>query len=290
MSCIQSRSSLGTGLAALLLGLAVNGSAFGHAGIHKQIDRLGALINDSPDDPELYLQRAETYRIHGAWEEALRDYRVALAHGGDAGQVETGRGRLYAERGSYDDALSHLDKAILLEADNVRALVTRAEVMRATGQPLAAAADYTRAIAQFDPPHKPLPEYYLERAHSYEAAGTRHLDKALSGLDEGIATLGPVPTLTIYAVELEARLGRTDAALARLDRMLEQAQRRESLLLNRAEVLLRAGRRDEARHDLLAAEAAIAGLPASRRQTWLMDSLLADIRARLAALDTTDAP
>jgi tetratricopeptide (TPR) repeat protein len=285
-------SSLKTHLALLLLlpGLAIPFYAFGHAGLHEEIDRLSELIRDNPDDAQLYLQRGDAFRVHGDLDAARADYRAALKQGADAGLAETGLGRACAAQGRYKDALRHLDRALSHRPGDVRALVTRASILRVTGKPLAAAADYTRAIRQFIPPRKPLPEYYLERARSYEAAGVPHLEQALSGLEDGIAVFGPVPTLVLYAIDLEARLGRNAAALARLDGMLAHAQRKESLLVKRADILLQANRFAEARDDLLAAEAAIAELSPQRRQTRLVKSLEADIRARMATLEPQVSP
>ncbi|MEZ5542131.1 MAG: tetratricopeptide repeat protein [Pseudomonadota bacterium] len=274
----------------ILLLLTLPYRAFAHAGLHEEIDRLSVLIRANPVDASLYLQRGEAYRVHGDRDAALADFHAALEQGADAGQAETGLGRVYADQGEYGNALRHLDQALALRPGAVRALVARAGILRATGRPLAAAADYTRAILQFAPPRKPLPEYYLERARSYEAAGKMHLEAALRGLEDGIAVLGPVPTLVLYAAELEARLGRTDAALARLDGMLASAQRSESLLVKRADILLQAERFAAARDDLLAAQAAIAELPLQRRHSRLVQSLEAGIRTRLATLEQRVSP
>jgi len=285
-------SSLRTRLALLLLvpGLAIPVHAFGHAGLHEEIGRLSELIRDNLDDARLYLQRGDAYRVHGDRDAALADYRAALKQGADAGLAETGMGRTYAGQGEYQDALHHLGRALSHRPGDVRALVTRADILRETAKPLAAAADYTRAIRQFAPPRKPLPEYYLERARSYEAAGVPHLEKALSGLEDGITVVGPVPTLVLYAIDLEVRLGRYAAALARLDGMLAHAQRKESLLVKRADILLQANRFAEARDDLLAAQAAIAELSPQRRQTRLVKSLEAGIRVRMATLEPQVSP
>jgi tetratricopeptide (TPR) repeat protein len=190
----------------------------------------------------------------------------------------------------YKQALEHLNRALARQPDNVRALITRAAAYRATGKPLAAAADYTRAIRQFHPPDKPLPEYYLERARTYVEAGDGYLGKAVQGLDEGLGVLGNIQTLELYAVELEARRGNVDAALERLDNILAYSPRKESLLAQRGEILLAVNRNAEAKQDFLAAQAAIAALPPARRHTPLVETLQADIAARLASLNGQKQP
>src|SRR2546428_756963 len=81
-------------------------------------------------------------------------------------------------------------------------LVLPARVLTRLGQHVAAAADFTRAIAH-EP--DPLPEHYLERAQALAAEGEGHLDEALGGLDEGIQKLGPLVVLELLAIDLELR-------------------------------------------------------------------------------------
>jgi hypothetical protein len=77
---------------------------------------------------------------------------------------------------------------------------------RALDEPLAAAADYSRAIGQFSENVTPLPEYYLERARAFTAAGDATIDAALQGL-------GQLQTLALYDAELEKKRGNYNAAL-----------------------------------------------------------------------------
>ena len=46
-------------------------------------------------------------------------------------------------------------------------------------------------------------EHYYERARALMAAGSEQTDAALKTLDGGLAKLGKVPTLGLYAIQLE---------------------------------------------------------------------------------------
>jgi predicted negative regulator of RcsB-dependent stress response len=82
-----------------------------------------------------------------------------------------------------------------------------------------------------------------------------------------------VITLQLYAIELETELGRHDAALARLTRIAAGANRQETWLVRRGEILESAGRTNEAQVAYAAALDAIEALPTSRRSSRAMQEL-----------------
>jgi predicted negative regulator of RcsB-dependent stress response len=108
---------------------------------------------------------------------------------------------------------------------------------------------------------------------------------ALRGLDEGIAVLGALPTLQLYAIELELTIGRTDSALARLDSVsVQQSHRPEAWLARRGEILEQGGRVDEARAATEKALAAIAALSPRHHNTRATLELEARLRRTLDRL------
>ena len=125
---------------------------------------------------------------------------------------------------------------------------------------------------------------YLERAKALAAAGDSRIDEALGGLDEGIERLGPIVTLALYAVELELRKNRYDAALKRLDAVMSQSARKERWLLRRGEILEEAGRIDEAREAYTRALEAIETISAHRRSTRAVEEIELKVRTSLVRL------
>ena len=134
-------------------------STFAHAGVDEEIQALTLQIQQDPSNPQGYVQRGDLYRIHQDWDRALADFRKARLLDTLDAAAELGLGRTLLEQGSPQQALAHLNRALARQPGDVRALVTRAKTYSALGDPLAAAADYSRAIEQFSAPAKPLPEY-----------------------------------------------------------------------------------------------------------------------------------
>src|SRR5206468_8109047 len=103
---------------------------------------------------------------------------------------------------------------------------------------------------------------------------------ALRSLEEGIKKIGPIVTLQLFAIDLEVKQKRYDAALTRLEQISAQFPRKETWLARRGEILQQAGRDKEARDAFRDALKAISILPAPRRQVPAM----LELEKRLQAL------
>jgi tetratricopeptide (TPR) repeat protein len=255
-----------------------------HTGISGQIDDVTARIRDEPEVPGLYLRRGALHRINGHWSEAMADFHQARQLDPDNVAADLGMGRTRLDQGLYEDAIEHLNRALARQAGNVRGLVTRARAFRLIGEPLAAAADYKHAITAFKEPDKPLPEYYLGCARALESAGATHIPAAVQALDDGIGRLGHIRALEDYAIELERKRKNYNAALLRLDRIIDRSVRKEALLTKRGEILMEADQPAVAEADFAAAREAIDALPAQRRNTRTMKQLRKDIDSRMHSL------
>ena len=87
--------------------------------------------------------------------------------------------------------------------------------------------------------------------------------------------------LELLAIDLELRKKNYDAALARLEQIAAQSQRKEEWLVRRGEILEQAGRAEEAHAAFMQAQAAIESLPPAIGQTTAMTELEARLRAAL---------
>lgn len=249
---------------AVLASAALARAAFAHGDLHEQIVGVTAQIQKSPDSADLYLKRAELHRLHEEWPAAAADYDRAEKLAPTAPAIHLGRGKLLLATGRLDDAKAQLDKYIAGKPEHIDSLVTRARVEALRKKPLAAAEDFARAIALAP---RPEPEFYLERAQALASAGDDHLPDALRCLDDGTAKLGNLPTLGLYAIDLDLRRKNFDAALARLNKLSAGSPRQEAWLERRGDILTAAGRLDEARQSYLGAQEAIQVLPQQRRLT-----------------------
>ena len=170
----------------------------------------------------------------------------------------------------------------------MRHRVLRGRVLVELGRPLAASADYDRALELFDSENvRPDPAYYLERARALTAAGNR--EEALRGLVEGLERWGAPITMQLLAIELELGLGRHDAALERVERIAAAANRQETWLVRRGEILENAGRTTEARAAYIAALRAIDALPVGRRGNQAMRRLEQQARTAIENLNGDDS-
>ena len=259
-----------------LLGVGILLSSFAHAheGLHEQIAAITAKIKRDPKNASLYLQRGELHRIHRDWGRAAADYDRAARLKPDLTIVDVARGKMLFESGRFPRAKFVLDRFLSQQPNHFEALTTRARVLAKLGSTADAIKDFTRAIAQ-----SPEPELYLERAET-TLRDEKHIDEALSGLDEGIKRLGPIVTLQLPAIELELRRQNYEGALSRLDLIAAQSERKETWLVRRGEILKLAGRDEEARAAFNAALVAIESLPPARRQSKAVTAL--QVRARSA--------
>ncbi len=249
-----------------------------HEGLHEQITEVTAQIKREPKNGSLYLKRGELHRLHRNWEAAFADYGRAEELNPRLDEVSFGRGRTYFEADKPQQARIWLDRYLAAKPNHVDALVTRARVLVRQKHWVAAASDYSRAIVQLA---KPKPEYYIERAEAQVAGGRN--DEALVGIDEGVKRLGPIVTLQLFAINLELSRKSYDAALSRLEQISVQSPRKESWLARRGDILLLAGREDEARTTFKAALAAIEALPQYHRTTKATIELERRVRAALGS-------
>lgn len=244
---------------AVALGMAPAPPAAAHAETDERLAAVSAAIGLNPGSPDLHLHRAQLFSERGAWFEALQDLAEAERLDPDSPRIGVERGRILLEAGRPISARRALDQAVAAHPGYAEAWLGRGRLFLHLGERERAAADFEKAIALMADPR---PEHYLEWASA--AADD---DAALHVLNEGLRRLGPVISLQVRALELEQKLGRTDAALARLDDILASAARREQWLLRRGEVLEAAGRRAEARRAYEEGLAALSSLTPFHRQT-----------------------
>lgn len=237
----RSKQLFGRPLMGLVLWQAIASTGFAHEGLHEQIVEATRQISLAPANARLYLKRGELYRLHRQWHAALADYDRAARLDDSLDEVEFARGRMYLESRQPGKAKLQLDSFLARNPNHFDAIVVRARALRALRQTAAAVADYSKAISLT---LRPRPELYIERARAISSLGVQHQDEALAGLDEGIRRLGSIVTLELLAIDLELSQKRYERALARLDIIIAQAERKEAWLLRRTEIQKMAGRKE----------------------------------------------
>ena len=251
----------------------------GHGLIEEQIAELTTRIASAPTDASLYLMRGKLYSVHRDWDRAEADYDRALRIDPSLDAARLGRSELYLAAGRAADALAAVDAMLARRPDHGRGLVVRARALRASSRNREAIATCTRAIDGAGPP---LPEHYLERAAVMVAAG--HPAAALAGVEEGLARLGSVMTLELFALEMEIELARYDRGLRRIDRVSAPYPWSAQWWLRRREILESAGRPVEAVRAYRSALETVKALPGARRGTRAAADARASARKALRVL------
>jgi tetratricopeptide (TPR) repeat protein len=265
-------------LAVATLVLTLPTASAAHGPTHRAIEEISARIEAGGAKADDFLRRAELYRIERDWDAAERDYDRASRLDPQLSEVAVGRAALHLDRGRPAGAKASIDGFLSVHPDHSEALRIRAQAWIALGQPLEAARDLDRRIATVS---RPTPDHYIERARLLAGCGDPFLSRAVRGLDEGIARLGPIVSLEFCAIELETRQGYFDSALMRLEAVAPQFDRKEILLERRGEILAVAGRVAEAREAYEAALAAVESGPSERRAGRATRELEARLRAIL---------
>lgn len=270
--------------AAIGLALALSAEpALAHGSLAERLAELDRGLAADPRSATLWIERASLLRAEGRSGEALADLARAERAGADRATLDRERGLALLAGRRPDEAEAALTRWLARTPDDAVARAARASAQEALGRHREAAGEYARALA--DAPQSPAaPEWWVGRARALTATTPPDFDAAIRTLDDAAARLGPAPAFEQTALALEIRAGRTDAALARLARMANATPRPEGFLVQRAELLESAGRRDEAAAAYGAALAALEDLPPGRRATPAAASLAARAREAIARL------
>ncbi len=243
------------------------------------IDAATRAIIEKPEDAALYLRRAFLHLEHGDWNACLLD--VDEAEKRQTQDVGAGllRGRALASGGRFAEAKAVLDTFVASHPDSAPALMQRARVLGALDEKAEAADEFLRAMSHVA---QPEPDHVFELVAFLRAAG-REVD-ALAAIDEALARMRGLQSLVDRAVEIEMKLGRHDAALHRMDEVIQGARIKEPLLAKRASLLARAGRTRDCIAGWKALQERILAMPPLERGSHAMSRLLEQARFALESL------
>lgn len=252
-----------------LLAVCLSFSAFGHEGIDTQIQSLNKRVLESPQEYQLYLRRADLYRRHKEWNNALKD--LERADKLEPGNYESAlsRAQLELDRNNPEKSLQILDDLLQHQPDFIPALFVQGRAYAELNKIPESADAFTRGIELL---HAPRPDHYLERAKVL-ASDPRYIEDAIRSIDDGLVTLNNNISLEQYATELEIDNGRLDQALIRVERVLGNNPALPAWLVRKAEILSGLGRKDEAVEAYQAASKGISAFPVRRQNTKAMLAL-----------------
>jgi tetratricopeptide (TPR) repeat protein len=277
-SFCQVRLSLVAGLLLVLIAPLRVGA---HADMLLQIDEVSKEIAKAPANADLYLRRSQLYREHAEYGTSYVDVEKAFSLNPQLPTIDLIRGRLFLDWGWPLSARACLDRFLARQPKYVDALVLRARALSRMNQRRAAVVDYDLALKLST---EPGPDLFVERAQLLMTEDREQWAEAVRGLDDGLQRLGPLVTLQLFAIDAELKLKNYDGALARVDKVAERSPRKETWLSRRGEILVQAGRSDEARRAYESALAALQTLPPTRRNVPAMQELSKRIQKQIETL------
>ncbi len=264
-------------LLAIVICLLMQGSLLAHGDLHNQITQLTKQLEAEPKNAVLYHKRGELHRAHGEYLEALADYTAAEKLDPKLDVVLLSRGRVLSESGKFASALKALDEFVSRHPDHIEARWLRGRVLARLNRRDEAEKEFVGVIAATE---EPSPEQIIERAQNLEQAG--RVEYALSSVNAAMKRVGSLATLEMEALNLELQLKRYDDVLMRLNRLIAGAQRKETYLARKADVLRQAGKSEMAQRCYAEALQAIVALPENQRHVKSTIKLEEEVRRQLA--------
>jgi tetratricopeptide (TPR) repeat protein len=251
-----------------------------------ELEVADARVGSRPHDAEVWLARAQLRLRWGDAPGALADLDRARCLGANTARFALERGLALLEVGKVEAAEEQLREFLERHPAHVQARASRGRALALLGRPAEAARELEHAIEWSA---APTPELHLSRARALLEADAGDPSRALESLEAARARLGPLVVLESYALELEQRDGRLDAALARIERLAAGSPRQESWLIRRAAILEQSGRSGDAVQSLRMALLAIERLPLHRRSAPATARLEAHARLSLERLQDSIA-
>lgn len=242
--------------------------------------KVNARLAESPEDGGLWFQRAFLNLEHEDVAQALADLEKAEALA--PGKLPTLflKGRALEMTGNFIEARTALDAQILRFPEDGRSYAARAQVLEKLELAELSLADYRTALAKTADANPDL----LQPA-AVAMAKYGHREEALEILETGIKRLGGIPSLVSKAIEIELDAGQFDSALARVVRAEKSALRPEPWMVQRAEVLARAGRVRESRAAWQSLISHLIALPEPERESHAMLLILQHAQEALRVLN-----
>ena len=192
------------------------------------VQRYDRLIDPSnPDSLALY-RRAVALDASGQTDKALEDYSAAIKADPKSSLAFLGRGLLLAARKrAYDRAIEDFDKVLVIEPDNVEALVSRGDAFGQLGDLGRAMADLNRAVALApDKPTTLVARGQVESRRGNLAGAARDYEAALKLDPRYVAAM-------VNLAAVRSMQGQSGAAIELLDQAIAIDRRNPIAFYNR---------------------------------------------------------
>jgi tetratricopeptide (TPR) repeat protein len=239
--------------------------ACGHEDEGRTIARLSDEIAVRPADGSFFTRRAALHMERGDWQACLVDLERAERIG--QGGLEVLRARALMAGRHFEHAIA----VVRTVADDAMAAILMAKAEASLGRVGEASENYLQAMKRLAHPE---PDHFLEGADLLCRAGRPH---------DALALLNRA-SQTIVIVERAMQLEAPEAAVKRLDKLIESSQVQEPLLAKKAVFLAQNGREAESAAVWRTLADRLTRLPAQARGSHAMSKLAQQAHHALAAL------
>ncbi len=254
----------------------------GHGDLHERIEEASKQIKTYPDSALLYFARGQLYLQHEDYKKSIKDFKFCKKLGLEDVQLEYNLASVYYAIRDYNTANDYLDKILNEDQQNVKALRLKGQTLLRQNRNEEAALAFENVINYAA---KTLPENYIEASIAWENCNTSEC-KCLAGdiIYSGIETLGSLRIFYQRLVALSLAQGDYRSAIYYQSIIINQSNRKEWALYERALNYLLVDDFALAKNDLINARSSILRLKPRLRNHKATKDLLASINQKLSTL------
>lgn len=209
----------------------------GHGSVHERIDAVSVRIAESPDDAELYVQRGRLWMVDESPARAIPDLEQALMLLPGHEQALLLKAGAFLQKNDFNAAATDAGNYLEQYGDQADALIILARSHVGLGDSAKAVDVYASA---FELIRHVSPDLYLEQARAVASLGEAGIRQAIESLDRAMTKLGRIVSLESAALDYELKLEEHEAALIRVDRLLNSPGRTDHWKQKKAAVERRA--------------------------------------------------
>jgi len=267
----------------LLWSSAYSQDVLAHGDLDEQIKKTSKEIQSYPDSAYLYVKLGKLYFEHEEYQKTIikLDHATSLGYKGNF--CDLLYAKTYQKLVDFPAAMTYVKKLEAKDSLNVHALKVKAQI-------LFAQTEFTKSAMVLEQIIKvsrnTFPKNYVEAATAWLAANTTNRkERALSILEQGIATIGPLFTFYDNIKSLHLQHKEYEQALLTQDKIIALSQRKEVAYYNAAELCIQLGDTSKSSNYLKLAQAAIEQLPTRLQNSKRIIVLQKQIKQKHSLLD-----
>jgi tetratricopeptide (TPR) repeat protein len=243
--------------------------------VHERIVIATEEINAAPNDPLLYVKRANLYLEDGDYDETILDIYQAIEIGGENfAPVKMVTAHMYFKLGMNEIALKHIDHFLILEEDHVLGLLTKAKILVEMKQHEQAAEYFQQAIEKTT---THLPENFMDLVNVLVESD--QLELALQYCELAQFKFGKLLIFDLKAIEIAKQKEDYAMVLQILDQIIESQPRKERFYFQKAEIYQLMNDSKQVEYNLNLAYQCLNALPERIKLTPAMIELADNIKS-----------